>query len=434
MKSLLIRAENKNKWERRTPLVPADVIWLVENHTIPVFVEHSNKRFFQMLEYEQAGATPVNDMMPGDIILGVKEIPISKILDNKTYLFFSHTIKGQHENMPLLRRIMSGNCTLIDYEKITDENDHRLIFFGRYAGDVGAINILWLMGEHWRCHGIDTAFINCKQAIHYHSLQEAELHMREVGAEISKHGLPASLTPVVIGILGYGNVSTGVQTIMECLPVIRIEPEELPGLASRANIDNQHVYLTVFKEEHLVRRKDGAAFNKDDYFNQPERFESQFEQYLPHLTILVNAIYWDDRYPRFVTWEGLKRVATSGTSKLAGIADITCDVGGSVECNVKVTSSSQPAYRINPLNQHIEDGHCGNGIVVLAVDNLPAEIPNDASTFFSKQLKPFIPAILRADFSKSLEKSGLPAEIKKAVIVYKGELMPDYEYLQDYLS
>ena len=146
------------------------------------------------------------------------------------------------------------------------------------------------------------------------------------------------------------------------------------------------------------------------------------------------SVYWEPRYPRFVTWKGLKRLFEKNpTPKLWGIADITCDTHGSVECNVGSTDSDMPAYQVDPRTRQVRDGHTGEGIVVLAVDNLPCELPHDASTFFSEQLAPLVPNILEADYGTSLESSGLCPEVQRAVIVYNGRLTPDYAYLEKYL-
>lgn len=433
--NILIRQEDKNIWERRAPLVPEDVQKIKNETDVTVFVEKSPKRVFTEDEYRQAGAQITDSMEPGEIIFGVKEIPKEKILDNKVYFFFSHTIKGQKDNMPMLQKIMDSGSTLIDYEKITDDQGRRLVFFGRYAGDAGALDILWLMGEYWQNKGLQTPFAKCKQANQYHSVEEAKKFLTSVGQEIKTNGLPQELAPFTIGILGYGNVSQGAQQIFDCLPTKRVAPEELADLVKGNAWDNKTVYVTVFKEEHLVRHKQGEAFDLQDYYQHPEKYEARFEQYLPYLTILVNATYWTSRYPRFVTWDGLKRLFESDPNpKLSGIADITCDINGSIECNVKATDSGMPAYRVLPLERRIEDGHKGNGIVLLAVDNLPAELPRDASTFFSHQLTPFVPGVIRADFSRPLAESGLPEEIKRAVIVYNGQLTESYRYLEQYLS
>jgi alpha-aminoadipic semialdehyde synthase len=375
-------------------------------------------------------------MADGEVIFGVKEIPVEKILKGKTYLFFSHTAKGQKYNMPLLQRIIDSGSTLIDYEKITDEGGRRLIYFGPYAGDAGAIDILSLMGEHWADKGIDTPLTAVRRAHQYDSVKAAKAHLADIGQKIRRDGFPPDLSPFTVGILGYGNVSTGAQQIFDCLPTERIAADALNAFVSGERGNRHTVYVTVFKERDLVKPKAaGEAFDLQTYFDHPERYESRFERFLPSLTLLVNAVYWEKRYPQFVTWAGLKRLAESApTPKLSGIADITCDTHGSIACNVKSTDSDMPAYRVDPATGTTSDGHLGDGIVLLAVDNLPCELPNDSSSFFSKQLKPFVPGLLTADYDRSLCNSGLPTEIQKAVIVYNGELTPNYEYLKDHLK
>lgn len=434
MNSILIRAEDKNIWERRAPIIPPDIKEILSEIRTDIFVQKSEKRFFPAADYKKVGAIVCENMEPGDIILGIKEIPQEKLLDNKVYVFFSHTIKGQSENMPMLKKIISGGSTLIDYEKITDVHDKRLIYFGNYAGDAGSINILWLMGAYWRHHGFVTPFGNFKQAINYASVSDAKNHLREIGNRMASKGLPPDLCPLVIGILGYGNVSSGAQEIIDCLPTQRIEPENLTRFVEKNQGDNKTVYVTVFKEHHLVKHKQNKPFLLQDYYRRPENYVSQFDQYLPYISILINAIYWDKRYPKFVTWESLNNIfKLDKTPKLCGISDITCDKNGSIECNVKSTNSGVPAYLCDPIKKTIADGYKGNGIVLLAIDNLPAELPNDSSIFFSNQLKKFVPNLVQANYSLPLEKSGLRPEIQKAVIVYRGQLTTPFKYLQNFL-
>lgn len=436
MKKLLIRAEDKNRWERRAPIVPADLAEILKTTDARAFVETSDKRFFGEDQYAAAGAQSCSGMAGGDVILGVKEIPVEKILDNKTYLFFSHTIKGQKDNMPLLQRAIDSGSTLIDYEKITDEQGRRLIYFGPYAGDAGAIDILSLMGEHWADKGIDTPFAAVRRAHQYDSVKAAREHLTDIGRIIQRDGFPRQLCPFTIGILGYGNVSGGAQQIFDCLPTQRVAADQINTFVEAGHGDPHTVYVTVFKEKDLVEpiAADGV-FDLQEYFDHPERYASRFEPFLPSFTLLVNAVYWEKRYPKFVTWDGLKRLsAASPTFKLSGIADITCDTHGSIECNVKSTDSDMPAYRVDPAAGTTSDGHLGNGIVLLAVDNLPCELPNDASSFFSNQLKPFVPGLLTADYDSTLNTSGLPPEIQQAVIVYNGRLTRAYEYLNAHLK
>jgi len=436
MQKLLIRAEDKNRWERRAPIVPADLAAILSETGARALVEKSPKRFFSQDQYASAGAASCDGMADGDVILGVKEIPVEKLLDGKTYLFFSHTIKGQSENMPLLQRIIDGGSTLIDYEKITDKKGRRLIYFGPYAGDAGAIDILSLMGEHWADRGVETPFAAIRRAHRYDSVNAAREHLAEIGRAIQHDGLPAELCPLTVGFLGYGNVSKGAQTIFDCLPTERIPADVLNAFVAEGRGNRRTVYVTVFKEQDLVKPiAADAAFDLQEYFDHPQRYESRFEEFLPSITLLVNAVYWEKRYPRFVTWAGLKHLAdTTSPLKLSGIADITCDTFGSIECNVKSTDSDMPAYRVDPVARTTQDGHLGPGIVLLAVDNLPCELPNDSSSFFSNQLMPFVPGLLAADYEGVLETSGLPPEIQKAVIVYNGKLTRDYEYLNAYLA
>lgn len=434
MKTVLIRAEDKNQWERRTPIVPQDLRWILQETGTNAFVQRSGKRVFPEIEFEKAGAEICEDMSPGEVIFGVKEIPVEKILDNKVYVFFSHTIKGQEYNMPLLKKILESRSTLIDYERIISSDNRRIVYFGNYAGDAGALDILSLTGEHWASRGIETPLSAVRRAHQYHSLQEARNHLKQIGERIRNSGLPAEVVPLTVGILGYGNVSRGAQEVFDCLPVRRIHPEEIDVLGRGNQLDSNTLYMTIFKEEHLVETKSGSPFDLKEYYTHPELYRSRFSRYLPYFTLLVNAIYWDVRYPRFVTWDVLSDLVSGPEpAKLASIADITCDKNGSIECNVRSTDSGMPAYQVNPLTREVRDGHLGDGIIVLAVDNLPCELPRDSSVFFSNQLKSLVPDILSADYNSSLEESGLKPEVRKAVIVYKGQLTEDYQYLQDYL-
>ena len=172
----------------------------------------------------------------------------------------------------------------------------------------------------------------------------------------------------------------------------------------------------------------------DDYYDHPEKYRSQFERYIPHLTVLVNCIYWDERYPRFVTRRFLRKLYTEEASpRLRVIGDISCDIEGSIECTIKETQSDNPVYVYNPTDERVTDGYEGKGVVILAVDNLPCEIPRRASIDFSHALKPFVPQIVGADFSAGFDELALPAPIKKAVILHHGEFTPEYRYIQEFL-
>ncbi len=427
-----IRREDKNKWERRVPVVPKHVIELKEKFDITTIIQPSNIRVFSDEEYRQAGAIVKEDLSDSNIVFAVKEIPISFFQPGKTYVFFAHVIKGQKYNMPMLKKMMELGCNLIDYEKITDEKGRRLVFFGRYAGIAGMIDTLWAFGQRLKLKGISTPLENVKQTIHYESLSDIKKHLTEIGEKISDQGLPESISPLIVGFAGYGNVSRGAQEILDILPVEEISPGELSSTSS--NYSTNVVYKVVFKEEDLVEKINNPSenFELKDYYEHPEKYKSAFEQYIPHLSILMNCIYWDARYPRLITREFIKKKFYRDF-KLQIIGDISVDIEGAIELTKKVTTPDNPVFVYNPKTEDITDGYTGEGIVVMAVDNLPCELPRESSTSFSETLMRFIPDIVKADFSVDFEDLNLPSEIKKAVILHHGKLTPDYEYINKFL-
>ena len=429
MLKLGIRREDKNKWERRVPLIPEDVKILREKYDIETVIQPSPIRVFSNEEYKKAGAIVQEDLSLCPVIFAVKEIPKNFFESNKTYVFFSHTIKGQSYNMPMLRQMMDLKCTLIDYERIVDKNNRRLIFFGHFAGVAGMIDTLWAFGKRLKeYHGVDNPFNLIKQAYQYGSIDEVKKHFKTIGEEIKKHPLPDMITPLIIGIAGYGNVSRGVQEILDILPVIEIQPEELSSIYD--NPSSNHIYKVVFKEEHMVKPiSNNKKFNLQDYYTHPENYQSSFNKYLPYLTILINCIYWDPRYPRLVTKKDLKEMKYP----LQIIGDISVDIEGAIEATAKITTPENPTFIYNPKDDSITDGYHGDGVVIMAIDNLPCELPMDSSREFSKALLPFVPSIVNADYTVPFDKLDLPTEIKKAVILYQGKLTPSYEYIHKFL-
>lgn len=430
-----IRREDKSEWERRAPLVPDDVKDLVAGHGIAVVVQPSANRIFPDEEYAAAGARVQEDLSPCRVIFGVKEVPPQLLLPGKTYVYFAHVIKGQPYNMPMLKRLLDLGCTLIDYEKVTDEKGRRLIFFGRHAGWAGMLDSLWALGRRLAWEGVPNPFTAIAQAHTYPDLQAARQAVQEVGHRIQQEGLPPTLAPLVVGFAGYGNVSRGAQEIFDLLPVREVEPDELGDLFE-GNGGRFTVYKVVFKEAHTVEpMSPGSDFDLQDYYAHPERYRARFPVYLPYLTVLVNAIYWEPRYPRLVTKADLTRLfSQTEHPRLRVIGDISCDIEGGIECTVKCTDPGNPVYVYDPLTEQITDGYAGKGVVVLAVDILPTELPREASVDFSAVLKQFAPVIACADYTVPFEELALPPEIKRAVIAYQGELTPNYQYLKRYLE
>ena len=433
-KTIGIRREDKNKWERRVPLSPSDVLELQDKFGIKTLVQPSEIRIFNDDEYKSVGAEIKEDLNSADAIFAIKEIPLELLEHGKTYLFFSHTIKGQPYNMKMLKRLMELKCNLIDYERIVGENDNRLITFSRYAGIAGLIETLHAFGQKMKLKGYATPFEAIKQAYQYESLEEARNHVRSLGEKISKDGLPEEMAPLTVGFLGYGNVSKGAQEIFDLLPFKSLQPDELESSIEKIGTENHFLYKVVFKEEHIVKPESGS-FNLQEYYNHPERFESIFAKYIPHLKILINGVFWTEKYPRFVTRENLKESARlHGNSGIEVIGDITCDINGSIEITRESTMPDKPCYTYYAEDEKFVDGIRDNGITVMAVDNLPCEFSRDASGSFSGELKGFVNDIATADFSKNYKDINLPHAIKKATILYNGRLTEEYQYMNQFLE
>jgi len=434
-KRIGIRREDKSVWERRTPIVPEDARELIEEHGIEVIVQPSDIRVFGEEEYAAVGAQVQEDLSGCDVVLAVKEVPPHLLLPGKTYVFFAHVIKGQPYNMPMLKRLLDLGCVLIDYERVTDEEGRRLIFFGRHAGWAGMLDTLWALGQRLEWEGVPNPFSGIGQAHTYPNLEAGRQAVREAGERIRAEGLPPGLSPLVVGFAGYGNVSRGAQEIFDLLPFQEVAPGDLAA-PFEERPDPHTLYKVVFEEEHMVEPvSPGARFELQDYYQHPEKYHSRFSTYVPYLTVLVNGIYWESKYPRLVTKSYLRELFGGPTRpRLRVIGDISCDVEGAIECTVRCTEPGDPVYVYNPLTGEAVDGYAGEGVVVLAVDILPSQLPREASMDFSGVLRRFVPAIAQADYTVPFERLALPPEIKRAVISYRGELTPDYRYLEQHLG
>ncbi len=427
-----IRREDLYAWERRTPLIPEHVRELIAEHKLECVVQSSDRRVYNNDEYRRLGISVVEDLDACPVVIGLKEIPVEVLRPDKVYVFFSHTIKGQPFNMPMLHRILQLGSTIVDYEKVVDDRGRRLIFFGNYAGLAGMIDTLWALGKRLAWEGVKTPFQEIRQASSYASLDEAKAEIRAVGDEIRISGLPPEIAPLVVGIAGYGNVSRGAQEILDLLPIREVAPREL--LAGVGD-GSAPIVKVVFKEVDTVQPlMAGRPFDLDEYYKHPERYGPCFEQYLPHMHIMTNCIYWEPKYPRLITRQAIRELYREGQPKLRVIGDITCDVKGSVEVTVKATEPDEPLYVFQPESGTTSAGVEGRGPVVMAVEILPSELPREASAYFSTVLKRFVPTIAGADYSSDFESLNLPPELKRAIIVYRGALTPSYQYLEQHLN
>ena len=430
-----IRREDKNRWERRTPLTPAHIKELKESHNIEVAVQPSDIRAFSGEDYEEAGASMDDALSSCQTIFAIKEIPIELLEEGKTYVFFAHVIKGQEHNMPLLKKMMELKCNLIDYERIVNDKGLRMIAFGKWAGLAGMTDTLAFFGKRLTSQGIANPFDTLKPAHEYRDTEGLTADVSKVGESIRENGLPRELVPMVVGLAGYGNVSGGCQEVLDHLPLEVIEPEQLADFMEKGEFSDKKVYKVVFKEWHMVESiSTENEFELQDYYQHPEKYRGIFPKHLPHLTILMNCIYWNTMYPRLITKELAKDMYGGDQApKLRAIGDISCDIDGAVEFTSKSTDIDNPTFVYDPIEDKLIDGVEGRGFLVMAVDNLPCELPRESSKQFGDTLMEFVPAIAKADFSRPFNEMELPPPIRKAVILYHGKLRPDYEYLNKFL-
>jgi alpha-aminoadipic semialdehyde synthase len=244
------------------------------------------------------------------------------------------------------------------------------------------------------------------------------------------------MSPVVFGFLGYGHVSLGAQEIFDILPVETVRPADIPKLFSGREEAPRNLFKAVFKEEDMVRPLDPSKpFDLQDYYDNPQGYRPVVEDLVPYLTVLVNGVYWAPKYPKFMTKGFLRKHYGPGSNpRLRVVGDITCDINGSLECTVRATDPEDPVYVYDPAEDRALSGFAGRGPVVLAVYNLPAELPLESSTYFSGKLKELVPALAAADFQGTFAGCGLPDVLRRAVILYRGGLTPDYAYLGAYIA
>jgi alanine dehydrogenase len=432
-----MRIETKSNMERRAPLTPNDVRELLVIDGLEIVVQPSPYRVFKDAEYEAAGALISEDISDCDFILGIKEVGIPYLHENKPHLFFSHVIKGQPYNMAMMREILAKQLTLIDYEKVTNDNGMRIIAFSYQAGQAGMVNGLWSMGQRYKAWGIDNPLQDLRQASTYEGgLAEAKAAIADAGKRIRETGVSDDIGPLIIGITGGpGRVSLGAQDVLAAIEPESLTPADLLDFDKRATLRNDRVYQVVYDMPDFLRRTDGNPYDFQDYLANPAEYESFLTASLPYLSSLLNGIYWEERFPKIVTLNDLRDLfAQSSRPKLTVISDVTCDVGGSVESTTVATMPDKPVYVYNPDTDEIVYGFSAPGMQMMTVDILPTEIPRESSEQFGMMLKPFIVQLAGADYSVPFNELSIPAEFKRAVIAHQGTFTPNYEYIQQFLS
>lgn len=314
-----IKRETYNRWERRAPLSPSHVEKLSIDHT--VLVQPSSTRIFPDHAYQQAGAVVTDDLGPSDVILGVKRpVDPSTLLPNKTYLMFSHVIKGQVENMDLLQSALDGKVQLLDYECILQNGEQclgrpkRLVAFGHYAGLAGATDALHGIGRRLWNQGVQTPLLQLAPTWQHDSLEQTRAHVRTVGDRIATEGLEQ---PLVISITGKGgSVHTGAMEMLRELPHEIVSVGDLPSLES-LDVRHHQVYLCPVGLSDCYERIAGwASFDREDFAANPSEYRSVFAQRVaPYVDAIVNSVYWDSRYPRLLTKRQMRSLVEEGRDR-----------------------------------------------------------------------------------------------------------------------
>ncbi|KAI3371641.1 hypothetical protein L3Q82_023596 [Scortum barcoo] len=410
------------------------------------------------LYYVRAGAVIQEDISEASLIIGVKRLPEEKVIPRKTYAFFSHTIKAQEANMGLLEDLLKKEVRLIDYEKMVDANGFRIVAFGQWAGVAGMINILHGLGLRFLALGHHTPFMHIGMAHNYRNVSQAVQAVRDCGYEISMGLMPKSIGPLTFCFTGTGNVSKGAQDILNELPVEYVEPHELKDVSETG--DMTKVYATVLSRHHHLMRKSDGIYDPMEYENHPELYTSHFRTSVaPYTTCLINGIYWDPHTPRLLRRLDAQKLmrppkisphATEGSPmlphKLLAICDISADTGGSIEFMNECTTIDKP-FCMYDADQHIDHDRCkyffitlymiyldpsveGNGILMCSIDNLPAQLPIEATEYFGDRLFPYIWEMLPSDATRPLEEEEFSPQVRDAVITSNGVLTPKFEYIE----
>ncbi len=396
-----------------------------------------------MKNIKNAGAEISEDLSPADVIFGLKEIDVDNILSNKTYLFFSHTHKGQQKNKAMLQSFVENNSTVIDFELIrTDKNIRPITAFTYNAGYAGMVDSLWTLGKRLKIKGVPNPFELLHQAIEEEHLSKAKESFKLAASGIESNETPVELPPIIVCFLGKGKTAQGTREMFDILLHEDISIEQLEEIYK--NGSRKKLYALHIDIEEIYRLKkesqlSGEEYNKLDvkdkwqvYFDHPEFFETNLDLVLPYITVLMNCIIWSSKYPRTTTKSLIKKIYKEHKT-LQVIGDISCDPNGSIEFS-KERWIDNPVYIYNPETETITDGFEGEGIAVMAVTNLPCEFSADASIQFGGDLAPFYNNIVSADYTKSFSDSELAPEIKRAVIMWKGEFTEEFKYMKEFIE
>lgn len=396
-----ILRETKNPPDRRVPLTPPQIIALEEQYPFVEFlVQPSDIRCYSDEEYEYLGIPLKEDLRECDVLMGIKEVDKRTFISGKTYLFFAHVGKKQAHNKEMFREMALKNLSLIDYEYLTTERGDRVVAFGRYAGIVGAYNGL-------RARGIRTNRFRLKPAHQCHDLDEMQAGLKLI-----------ELAPgLKILVTGRGRVAGGAMETLRVCNLVEVAPEEFLNRTFDVPV------VCQIGPENYTRHKSGKEFSFAHFSKHAEEYESSFLPYARVTDILVTGHFWDPKSPVFFTKEDMKKP----DFRISVIADISCDVNGPIPSTLRATTIADPFYSYNPHLETEEPAFSRqSNITVMAIDNLPGELPRDASHDFGEQLmQGTLHDLLTGTASQMLE---------RASILKDGRLTPGFSYLHDYLQ
>ncbi|KAH6597557.1 hypothetical protein BASA61_003126 [Batrachochytrium salamandrivorans] len=425
--SIGIRREGKNRWERRVPLVPSHVLHLTKDLGATVYIQPSSKRVISDDLYRQAGAIVQDDLSAAHVIVGVKEVPVAQLIKDKTYIYFSHTHKAQKYNMPMLQNVLDKKIRLIDYELMTNEDGSRLVQFSRFAGYAGMIDTLYAVGHRLLGLGYGSPFLSMGMTHQYRSLEEGCLDVAATGDVIKQDGIPKQLGPMVFVFVGGGNVAQGALHVFEKLPHEWVSSNDLAALASSTDFDHRKLYACKILPEDYLVRKDGGEFVCEDYFKNPEQYKSIFhEKIAPYASVIVNGMFWTEKYPRLMTIDQTHQLASENNLRLLTLSDISCDINGPFEFMSYSSTIDTPTFMYDPVNKSTHHSVEGRGIQIMSIDNLPTELPLEASEYFSTALVPFISELAKGNADH-------PVIQRAAITTTKGELVDKYKHLKSSL-
>ena len=391
--------ERKNPPDRRVVFSPDELARLKQLHReVSVKVESSDIRFFSDLQYKNMGIEVANDINDCDIFFGVKEVPVEDLIPNKSYFFFSHTLKKQPHNRKLLQAVLEKNIDLYDHETIVDAHNRRLIGFGKYAGIVGAYNSI-------RAFGIKFELFKLPKAETLSGKEALITHLKRL-----------ILPPLKFVVTGTGKVGNGVKEVLDAIKIKEVSVENY-----LTKNYTQAVYTQIDVLDYN-RRIDGKVIDFTDFFKNPKDYTSNFERFTKGSDIYITAHFHANEAPNILS----RKMLQANDCKLKVVADISCDINGSIACSLRSSTIAEPLYGYLPSENKEVDVFHPAAIVVMAVDNLPCELPKDASEGFGEMfMQHVIPAFFNGD------KDGI---LERAKMTEKGKLTPRFSYLQDYVD